>query len=187
MNRYFESSYLVTEILPKDNIDFIQKEIAHLKYLLKNDVNTWKHSETSDYYFNQRPIGDIRPFPFRGLNILTEDLKLILSKFNLILDGSREFVPDQSMEDYIPIIHQSTSYSSESFAIFYRSDNEYVTDLWFDYNDSLCVKDEKLVICDLLHFIGQKHSLILVNWYKEYIFDLSDKAQIWQFLNELPY
>ncbi len=185
MDSYYESSYLTWEIVSKSNLKFLQQTVDHLKHLEENDINTWKYADTSDYYFNKRPIGGKRPFPTTSLNITADEATSILLRHGLVQDSKRKFVNDPGMEDYRDEMQESVSFSNQSYAVFYTSENGIVKHIWLDSEDYISVPEDRKAISALLHYLGEKYELILIDWYREYIIDLSDKEKIIQILNDI--
>ncbi|UUC44818.1 hypothetical protein [Flavobacterium cerinum] len=185
MDYYFESSYLTQEITSGKNRDFVLDVFDHLNDLEENDINTWKHSETSDYYFQQRPIGGNRPFSILDLNITNTDLKEFLLNQGLIPSEKKEFVEDQQMDDYRQNIGNADCFSNTSYAVFFSSVNDSVDYIWFDYKDDFSTESDRLAVSAILNELGQKYAFILIDWYERNIIDLSDQKRINQYLDSL--
>lgn len=185
MDYYFESSYLTQEITSGKNRDFVLEVFNHLNDLEENDINTWKHSETSDYYFQQRPIGGNRPFPVSDLNLTNEDLKAILLSHGFVAEENKAFTEDQQMDQYRENIRNANCFSNASFAVFFSSVDNRVDDIWLDYKEDYSNEGDRLALVKLLHHLGQKYAFILIDWYGKNVLDISDKVMINQYLNSL--
>ena len=184
MNQYFESCYLTWEITSKENLKFILGTFAHLDYLEENEVNTWKYSETSDYYFQQRPIGGHRPYSISGLNIPNTELISILLNYGLIPGENNSFVADQSMDKYRQQIQNANCFSNSSYAIFFSSENNIVEYIWFNYEDHLSLEKDRFDISQLLNHLGDKYSFVLIDWYDKVIIDLLNIESIRKYLDD---
>lgn len=184
MNNYYESSYLTWELTSNKNLEFITAVFEHLEYLEENEVNTWKHAETSDYYFQQRPIGGDRPFPILDATLLATDLQAILSSHGLAPEGEIVFVKDQQMDNYRHQIQEASCFSNASYAIFFSSENNIVKRIWFDYDEGHSVESNRLAMAGLLHHLGEKYALVLVDWYEKRAIDLSNKEATLQYLKD---
>jgi hypothetical protein len=182
MNKYFESSYLAFEITSSKNLDFVLEVFEHLRYLEENDNNTWKHRDTSGYYFNQRPIGGDRPFSILNLHILNTDLTTTLLNHGTVSGETNVFIEDQSMDEYRQHIESASCFCNSSYAIFFNSENNIVKYIWLDYNEDLSIENDISAISKLLNQLGEKYSLILIDWYKKIIIDLSVKENTLQYL-----
>lgn len=185
MNSYFESSYLTWELTPIKNLEFIVDAFKQLEYLEENEVNTWKHRETSDYYFQQRPIGGDRPFPVSELNISTTEFTSILLSHGLASTEKKTWVEDQNMDEYRHHIQHAACFSNSSYTIFFRSEKGIVTYIWFDYDDHESIKSDRFDISQLLNTLGESYSLTLIDWYEKRVIDLSNKEMIIQYLIEI--
>jgi hypothetical protein len=184
MNTYFESSYLTWELTPTKNREFILDRFKHLEYLEENEVNTWKHSETSDYYFQQRPIGGDWPFPVSDLNIsITEFISILLSH-GLASTEKNTWTEDQHMDEYRQHIQHAACFSNSSYAIFFSSENNLVKYIWFDYDDHASIESDRLVITQLLNHLGESYSLTFIDWYEKRVIDLTSKETIIQYLDD---
>lgn len=184
MNRFFESSYLTWEIIPAGNLKFITDTFDRLKYLEDNEVNTWKHTETSDYFFQQRPIGQERPFPLAYLNISANELTAIFLEHGLVVEENIIFVEDIEMRKYSRQIQNANCFSNLSYAVFFNSENNTVKYIWFDYDDRLSEESDRLNTGKLLNLLGGKYSFILVDWYEKLVIDLSDKKAVIKYLDD---
>lgn len=184
MNSFYESSYLTWELTSNKNLKFISDTFQHLEYLQENDRNTWKNAETSDYFFQQRPIGGDRPFLVLDLNISTTEFISILLRHNLVSEEEKIFVHDQQMEEYHEQIHKASCFSNPSYAIFFSSENNIVTHIWFDYEDDFSIENDRLAISRLLNELGEKYSFVLIDWYDKQVIDLSNQEMIIQYLND---
>ena len=185
MNRFFESSYLSWEILPAANADFIKETFSHLIYLEENERDTWKYADTVDYYFNQRPVGGERPTPLSGMLITYEAFKNDLSRYGLVSTTPTEFVPDHSLDPYRILIRTAGCYSNDSYALFFDIQYGILQQLWFDYEDHISLEDDRQQMIDLLYTLGNRYSLVLVDWYEKRIIDLRDKDIILKYLQDV--
>ncbi len=184
MNRFFESSYLTWEITARENLKFIREAFEHLDYLEENEINTWKHTETSDYYFKQRPVGGERPFPLSNLNIPDTELISALSAYGLRSEEKNVFVEDGDTEAYRQQIHSAGCYSNASYAIFFSLENNIVKYTWFNYEDRISLESDRLAVGNLLHYLGEKYSFVLIDWYDKLVIDLSDKDATIKYLDD---
>ncbi len=182
MNKYFESSYLAFEITSSKNLGFVLEAFEQLRYLEENDNNTWKYRDTSDYYFNQRPIGGDRPFSILNVPILYTDLTATLLNHGIVPGETNVFVGDQHMDKYRQHIENASCFSNSSYAIFFHSENDIVKYMWLDYNEDLSIENDRFAISKLLNHLGEKYALILIDWYKKIIIDLSVKENTMQYL-----
>lgn len=185
MDHYFESSYLTWEITSVANLEFITATFKHLTDLEDNEVNTWKHTETSDYFFQQRPIGGSRPFPVSALHISIADFVATLIQFGLGSEEKNAFVTDQQMDQYRQNIQGALCFSNASYAIFCCPKKDIVDSIWLDYDDHLALENDTASIAQLLYQLGKKYSLILVDWYEKSTVDLSDQAEILYYLSAI--
>lgn len=185
MNRYFESSYLTWEITSNKNLRFILDAFGHIDYLEENERNTWKHTETSDYYFEQRPIGGDRPFSILDLHILNTGFISDLLSHGLVSEEENLFVEDGQMEKYRQHIRNAGCFSNSSYAIFFSSKDHLVKDIWFNYEDHLSLESDRLAISGLLNHLGEKYSFVLIDWYEKMVVDLSNKETILRYLNDM--
>lgn len=185
MKNYFESSYLAYELTSCENSEFISGVFEHLEYLEENDTNTWKNADTSDYFFNQRPIGGGRPFSISDLNISKTDLISILLNHDLVSEENIDFIDDQQMEEYQQQMRDANCFSNSSYAIFFSAANNVVEYIWLDYEEDFSMESDRLAICQLLNYLGEKYSLCLIDWYSKKVIDLSSKEMVTQYLNDI--
>jgi hypothetical protein len=183
MKKYFESSYLTFELTSNKNLKFVMERFEHIHYLEENDVYTFKNHETSDYYFQQRPIGGERPFPVMNLKILDKDLISILLSHDLVSKKVNDFVEDQNMDEYRSQIQNAICYYNSSYSIFFSLEYNIVKYIWFDYDDNLSIESDRLAILKLLSYLAEKYALILIDWYEKKIVDIKKKEIILQYLN----
>jgi hypothetical protein len=184
MQRFFESNYLVFEITSNENTQFILDSIRELRYLEDNENNTWKHAETGGYYFDQRPIGGERPFPLVDRHISVAETSDLLVSVGLGQTNVEHLIHDGSVEAYRTTIHGATCYSNSSYAVFFTSVNNRVERLWLDMNDDASHERDRIAVANFLNHVGAKYALILVDWYKTSIVDLSSKAAIEAYMLE---
>jgi hypothetical protein len=182
MFRSFESSYLAIELTSSKNAAFISDALEHLKYLEENEVNTWKNSETSWYYLNQLPVGGERPFPVLSLRIPTTQLAATLIGHAFAYQKVEDHVEDQQMDDYRFEIHQASCYWNASYALFFTSMDQVVKHIWLVMNEDTSAESDRRAIADVLHYLGEKYALLLVDWYKPAVVDLSNKATLERYL-----
>lgn len=182
MNKFFESNYLIFGITTKKNRQLILDALEHLKYLEENDNNTWKYRDTSDYYFTQRPIGGDRSFSILNLNISNSELTEAFLNHGLVYRENNIYVEDQRMDDYRQNIEDASCFGNSSYAIFFSSENGIVKYIWLDYDDDLSNENDRFAISQLLNYLGEKYSFILIDWYEKLIVDLSIKEIIIQYL-----
>lgn len=185
MDHHFESSYLTWEITSGANLEFITTTFKHITDLENDEVNTWKHTETSAYFFQQRPIGGSRPVPVSTLNISVADFAATLIHFGLVSEEKKAFVTDRQMDQYRQTIQSALCFSNRSYAIFCSPENDIVNCIWLDYDDHLAVENDTASIAHLLYHLGKNHSLILVDWYQKSTLDLSDQESIHDYLNQI--
>ena len=184
MNRFFETSFLTWEITSGKNLRFVEDTFEHLNYLEDNERDTWKHTETSDYYFQQRPIGGERPFSLLNLNISTAEFISILSDYGLASEEKIVFVEDNGMEQHREQIQNTGCFSNSSYAIFFSSENNIVKFIWLDYEDRISLEHDRLAIGNLLTYFGENYSFVLIDWYDKLVIDLSNKEATIQYLND---
>jgi len=155
--KVFESEYLIYELMPNSNLEFVLKEFNHIEQLVKNESEWESYPEWLEYLSN-RPIGK-KP---NNNNFNDTDFICLIRDNNLIKIENIEIVADES-GIFATNILDSEIYGNKQFCIIFSSNDNFVSDI-----SIIPFEQEKMITLDeiknKIRFILEKYNLIFVDW-----------------------
>ncbi|HRB70953.1 MAG TPA: hypothetical protein PK776_03805 [Flavobacterium sp.] len=183
---FYEDSFLCYEFTSVSNVPFINAAFSHLSALEDDECNSWESIPESQQYFNTRPIGGNRPVPTSDLAITVSDLTTKLINYGFIPCDQPDFVKNSAFQSYRNSIQKARCFVYHNWAVFFYAENDTITLLWFDSFDSDTeIATDNSGITDLLYAIGVNYKMVLIDWYKKQIIDVTQKDIIADYLASL--
>ncbi|WP_347065394.1 hypothetical protein [Flavobacterium sp. WV_118_3] len=180
---FYEDSFLCYEFTPINNVHFINEAFTLLTELEDDERNSWESIPESQQYFNTRPIGGNRPVPTSDLAITVSDMTTKLINYGFIPYAEPDFVKNSTFKSYRNTIQNAHCFMYHNFAIFLYAETTTITYLWFDSFDAeIATTPDNSGMIDFLYAIGVELQLVLVDWYKKRIIDLTQKEVVADYL-----
>ncbi|MPT35199.1 MAG: hypothetical protein E2604_08930 [Flavobacterium sp.] len=183
---FYEDSFLCYEFTSVSNVPFINAAFSHLSALEDDERNSWESIPESQQYFTTRPIGGNRPVPTSDLAITVSDLTTKLINHGFIPCDQPDFVKNSAFQSYRNSIQKARCFVYHNWAVFFYAENDTITLLWFDSFDSDTeIATDNSGLIDLLYAIGADMQMVLVDWYKKQIIDVTQKEVVAGYLEML--
>jgi hypothetical protein len=168
---YIEDDYLQIELLPKQNMAFIQKQM--------DEINAF-----SQKHFDGVGYTDIHVR--ENIHVETESLELRTDYVTAVLE--RHGFKRAVKINYQGSIHPVTSslpFGFPNFTIFVDTcdDEELVKVIWLSVYGFIMHVWQREVITNALYDLGTSTDLVLADWNSLELYDLSDKKDINRFLH----
>lgn len=167
---FWEDDYCQIEIVPRKNIEHIEKSIKQ--------IDEFTEKTRTEYGFTD--IFMRAPLPFPTLN---EELRIDLFETLLTDKGFEKakrirYNGDTTIE-CSPT--NSNAFSLPCFIFFYDCKDEFVNNIWI-LNSLITSTDHFNKILEVLYELGEGCELVLVNWDSLELIDLTDRNQITNYL-----
>ncbi len=164
---YHEDDYRQVEIVPSENFNELIKQAENVQYFAE------KHFDGGG--FTDIMVREENGFKLKQRGIEPKELDLILSELPIkkYTDVSTGIRPGEMKSD------NTYGYGKNYNGIFFDFESDTVTGIWIAGSPN--VEDEKFA--QALNDIGNKWSLLLMDWNSLELIDLKDKEQIEKYLN----
>jgi hypothetical protein len=162
-----EDDYLMLELLPKENLDFIKSETARINDFGQQHFNGHGFTEITS-------IGE-KPFNTAEKLIDISELVEIISNFGL------HKVVQFHMQGVGLLQGESApfGFGSNTFAIMCEQRNNLLTDIWI--TGRTVGDEEKNKLIEVLFQLGQTFDFIAVNWYSGEYYNMAERSSVEQF------
>ncbi len=163
----WEDDYLMLELLPKENLEFIKSETVRINDFGQGHFNGHGFTEIT-------PIGE-KPFKTVEKLIDISDVVEIISNVGLykVVKFHIQGVGLLQGEN-VPL-----GFGTNTFAIMCERRNNLLTDIWI--TGRTVTKEEKDKLIDTLFQLGQAFNFIAVNWYSGEYFKMVERSSVEQF------
>jgi len=164
----WEDDYLMLELLPNDNLDFVK-------------VETQRINNFAQEHFDGNGFTDITPIsekPVKTIEKLIDlqEVESILTKAGLEKIGQFHMQDVGLLQgDKAPL-----GFGSNRFAIMCDKENNFLKNIWVTGHTD--TEDEKHKLGHALLSIGHTYNFIAVNWYQGQYYNLSEKESVEDFV-----
>ncbi|HEV2480594.1 MAG TPA: hypothetical protein VGS79_13050 [Puia sp.] len=167
---FWDDDYCQIEIVPKENKEFIVKQIGQIKdFSAKSKV---------DYGFTDIFVRGKMLTPTISKELRADYLEKTLLSFqfrkaNHIRFDGREILDCETGD--------TRAFGFPNFTIFFDMQGDFVKNIWIDIH--LIISAPQFdIIQAALYALGEECELVLVDWNSSELFDLADKTQIDKYL-----
>lgn len=167
---FWEDEYCQIEIVPKKNIENIDKSIKQ--------IDEFTEKTRSEYGFTDIFVREDLPFPTINEELRTDYFEKILNE-----KGFEKAI--KIRYDSYTIIEcsktTSNAFTLPSFNFFYDCEEEFIKNIWISI--SLITSTEHYSkILETLYELGEDFDLVLIDWNNSEQIDLSNRKQIESYL-----
>lgn len=167
---FWDDDYCQIEIVPKDNKDFILKQVF--------EIDDFSEASKSEFGFTSIFVRGEMPTTTLSKEIRFDYLENTLLNFNFE-KAKRIYFDGRQVLDCEAV--QIKAFGFSNFTIFFDIEKEFVKNIWLHEAPIVSVTQFEL-IKNVLYTLGEECGLVLINWNASKLYDLSDRNEIQDYL-----
>jgi hypothetical protein len=164
----WEDDYLMLELLPNENLEFIKNETKR--------INNFGQEN-----FDSNGFTDITTISEKPANTI-EKLIDITEIENIILKSGLEKITQFHMQG-VGLLQGDKAllgFGTNNFAVMLDKDGKLLKNIWL--TGSTRTEKESKILADTLLSIGQEYNFIAVNWFKGNFYNLVERQSVEEFI-----
>ena len=164
----WEDDYLMLEILPIENLDFIKSETSRI-------------TNFAEEHFDGTGFTDITPIGNKSIKTI-EKLIDITDVESIMTKAGLEKIKEFHLQDVglLPGDKTPFGFGTNKFAIMCDKQNKLLKNIWVTGHTD--TEEDKQKLVDALLLLGQTFNFIAVNWYRGEYYNLIEKNSVEEFI-----